>query len=121
IFRWLAIPWLQTELDAWQNLQNMTARRANKQKILPHGPPALILEHPDQYDTVDFKVNVPPALFDDVENELCPPDNVIFQLVPPAFEIHITRIFHEELGLVREDVNEDSLWDIYRKVLDRFR
>ena len=56
IFRWLAIPWLQAEADEWANLKNSTQRRANKKKILPHGPPALIIERPDEYDTIDFKV-----------------------------------------------------------------
>ena len=57
LFRWLAIPWLQRELDAWVYQRNMTARRANRHKILPHGIPELIRQQPHRYDSIDFKVH----------------------------------------------------------------
>ena len=59
VFRWLAIPWLQAEVDRWLIQRNRTAPRADRNKILPHGIPTLIREKPHLYNAVDFKV---PAL-----------------------------------------------------------
>ena len=56
LFRWLAIPWLQRELDAWVYRRNMTARRADKNKVIPHGVPELIRQNPLAYGCQDFKV-----------------------------------------------------------------
>lgn len=56
-FLWLAVPYLQKELDNWATQQNITSRRANKNKILPHGIPHLILTQPDSFNNVkQFKV-----------------------------------------------------------------
>ncbi|KAI0310015.1 hypothetical protein OF83DRAFT_1278963 [Amylostereum chailletii] len=118
VFRWLSIPWLQQELDIWVEQQNMTSRRANKNKVLPHGPPALIHERPEKYGCLDFKVNVPKELFDQVEAEFCPPDHPVFKLVPPVFKPHI-KYHYETLG--RPAVNEDSFWEVYRNLLTRLR
>jgi hypothetical protein len=49
IFRWLAIPWIQAELDPWVLQRNRTAPRADKNKILPHGIPEIIREQPQLY------------------------------------------------------------------------
>ena len=56
LFRRMAIPWLQDELDRWVDQKNSTTRRANKYKVLPHGIPDLIYECPEDYGAVDFKV-----------------------------------------------------------------
>ena len=56
LFRWLAIPWLQSELDAWIVLCNRTAPRADKKKLLPHGIPELIRQKPEKYSVLDFKI-----------------------------------------------------------------
>ena len=56
VFRWLAIPWIQAELDEWVTLRNRTAPQADKNKILPHGILELIQEKPHLYGTHDFKV-----------------------------------------------------------------
>ena len=57
VFRWLAIPWIQAELDEWVMLRNRTAPRADRNKILPHGIPELIRNKPEKYGTLDFKVS----------------------------------------------------------------
>ncbi|THU88382.1 hypothetical protein K435DRAFT_821695 [Dendrothele bispora CBS 962.96] len=49
VFKWVAIPWFQSELDAYAKLHNSTKRRAQRNKILPHGPPDDIEEHPHRY------------------------------------------------------------------------
>jgi hypothetical protein len=99
VFRWLAIPWLQAELDRWVLLRNQTAPRRDRNKILPHGIPELIRRKPDQYGSADFQgsikiknlvpcytqVIVPLALFDEIETLYAPPDHPVFELVPPPF------------------------------------
>jgi len=56
VFRWLAIPWLQSELNAWVALRNQTAPRSDRKKVLPHGIPELMRQKPDQFGVKDFKV-----------------------------------------------------------------
>lgn len=56
VFRWVFIPWLQRELNAYQDRVNNTAKRADKNKILPHGVPNDIYESPEDFGALDFKV-----------------------------------------------------------------
>jgi len=56
VFRWLFIPWLQTELDAFADRLNNTKKRADRNKILLHGVPNDIHESPERYGCLDFKV-----------------------------------------------------------------
>lgn len=56
VFRWLAIPWLQSELDKWVTIRNRAPSRSNTKKVLPHGIPELMRQKPGKYDIVDFKV-----------------------------------------------------------------
>ena len=58
VFRWLAILWLQSELDKWVIVRNRTLPRANTKKVLPHGIPELMREKPEQFGALDFKVIV---------------------------------------------------------------
>lgn len=58
VFRWLAIPWLQAELDAWAHRRNHNAPRRDKNKILPHGIPAIIRAKPHEFNSLDFKVSM---------------------------------------------------------------
>ena len=55
-FRFVFIPWLQSELDAYCDRVNITAKRLDRNKILPHGVPAQMFEHPEDYAALDFKV-----------------------------------------------------------------
>jgi len=57
LFRWLAIPWLQAELDAWSHRWNSSSRRADKHKILPRGIPDLIHAKPDNYNSKSYMVH----------------------------------------------------------------
>jgi hypothetical protein len=56
IFQWLAIPFIQSELDKYVHRNNSTRKRADRKKVLPHGIPDIIFEQPDQFEAVDFKV-----------------------------------------------------------------
>lgn len=55
-FQWLAIPFIQCELDEYTKMHNTTARRANKHKILPHGIPQQMFRFPSTVKAYDFKV-----------------------------------------------------------------
>ncbi len=56
VFRWVFIPWLQKELDAYRKRVNNTAKRADRNKVLPHGVPSHMYEAPEDYGVLDFKV-----------------------------------------------------------------
>ena len=56
IFRWLAIPWIQSELDKWVLHRNRTRPRYDSKKILPNGIPLVIRDKPEKFDAMDFKV-----------------------------------------------------------------
>ncbi|KAG6370288.1 hypothetical protein JVT61DRAFT_12239 [Boletus reticuloceps] len=56
VFRWLFIPWLQQELDSYQQRVNNTRKRRDKKKILPHGVPELIHRCAEDYAALDFKI-----------------------------------------------------------------
>jgi hypothetical protein len=57
VFRWLFIPFLQTELDAWADIVNNSRKRADRNKILPHGVPNDIYFNPERFGCLDFKVH----------------------------------------------------------------
>ncbi|KAJ7844680.1 hypothetical protein B0H13DRAFT_2411186, partial [Mycena leptocephala] len=128
VFRWLAIPWLQAELDAWVRRYNSTPRRRDKNKILPQGIPDLIVAKPHLYGTQDykagdlcfylklFKVIVPPPLFDEMQEQWAPLNNPVFELTPPVFTSKICEIY-ESLG--RPEVTSSSFWDVYCNILER--
>lgn len=56
VFRWVFIPWLQHELDAYRNRINNSKKRADRNKILPHGVPNHMMERPHDYGFLDFRV-----------------------------------------------------------------
>ncbi|CAK5282523.1 unnamed protein product, partial [Mycena citricolor] len=60
VFRWVFIPWLQSELDAYRHRINNSGKRLDRNKILPHGVPTHMLAHPEEYAALDFKVQVNP-------------------------------------------------------------
>ena len=135
LFRWLAIPWLQAEIDSWVRFKNRTAPRAVRGKVLPHGIPAVIRAHPTHFGSLDFKVSDVPSLFQmltqlyqqiatsaDVFDEMAeiyaPPDHPVFQLVPPLFG----ELANKHYAAIGEPiVTSDTFWDIYQNVLECFR
>lgn len=56
VFCWLAIPWLQKELDSYVYNHNTSRRRASRRKILPNGIPDVMFENPESVHARDFKV-----------------------------------------------------------------
>ncbi|KAJ7357893.1 hypothetical protein DFH08DRAFT_911633 [Mycena albidolilacea] len=115
VFRWLAIPWLQAELDAWVHRYNSTPRRRDKNKILPQGIPDLIAAKPHLYGTQDYKVIIPPELFDEMQDQWAPLNDPVFELTSPVFTRKICEIY-ESLG--RPEVTSSSFWDVYCTILE---
>ncbi|KAH7904042.1 hypothetical protein BJ138DRAFT_1186917 [Hygrophoropsis aurantiaca] len=118
VFRWLAIPWIQAELDDWVHHRNHNPPRADKNKILPHGIPAIIRTKPHQFDTMDFKVPVPSELLDEVEAKYAPPDHPVFELVPPIFN-QCAHDLYQAMG--KPEVSSETFWDVYQQLLQRFQ
>ncbi|CAK5275421.1 unnamed protein product [Mycena citricolor] len=117
VFRWVFIPWLQAELDAYRNHINMTAKRHDCNKILPHGVPQHMMEFPEEYAILDFKIKVKPEHISTVRNQYASPDHDIFNLVPPDFEAYIGE-FYTDLG--SPSVNRNTCWDVYWQLLHHF-
>ncbi|KAJ7182863.1 hypothetical protein C8R43DRAFT_869165, partial [Mycena crocata] len=55
VFRWVFIPWLQKKLDPYRERVNNTAKRADRNKVLPHSVPNDMYAHPRDYSGLDFK------------------------------------------------------------------
>ncbi|KAG1719695.1 hypothetical protein EDB19DRAFT_1836499 [Suillus lakei] len=55
VFRWVFILWLQQELNAYRDHINNSAKRRDRNKILPHGVPNLIYEAAEDFGALDFK------------------------------------------------------------------
>ena len=54
----MVILWYQAELDEYKDLINSTKKQSQTHKILPHGPPDDIEEHPEEYKVLDFKASI---------------------------------------------------------------
>ncbi|KAJ6474357.1 hypothetical protein C8R45DRAFT_835079 [Mycena sanguinolenta] len=117
VFRYVFIPWLQQELDSYRDRINNTAKRADRNKILPHGVPNDMYEHPNDYGVLDFKIKVRQDAIDTVRNLYAPRDHEVFELVPPDFSVIISQMY-VELG--QPPVTRQSCWNIYLALLDHF-
>ncbi|KAG1778331.1 hypothetical protein EV702DRAFT_1220104 [Suillus placidus] len=115
VFRWVFIPWLQRELDAYQDRVNNTRKRRDRNKILPHGVPNLVYQSPENFGALNFKITVECEALDHVRNLYINPSHVVFDLVPQSFGKLIQRCY-EELG--RPSVTRQSVWDVYLHLLD---
>ncbi|KAJ7180569.1 hypothetical protein C8R46DRAFT_1210907 [Mycena filopes] len=136
VFRWLAVPWIQRELDHYVAIFNNTPRRADKHKLLPQGIPNLIQSKPHQFGCTDYKASTPktfiqkryvhnispqvvitPELFDQLDAQWAPADDPVFELTPPSFHAEATAIF-QQLG--NPTVDRDTFWFVYVNMLDAF-
>ncbi|KAJ7886446.1 hypothetical protein B0H14DRAFT_3856616 [Mycena olivaceomarginata] len=118
IFRWVFIPWLQKELDLYRDRVNNTAKRADRNKVLPHGVPNHMYEAPEDYGALDFKIRVNPIAIAEVRNLYAPPDHDVFELVPRDFAIIVGQIY-QQLG--QPSVTRTNCWDVYMDILTRFQ
>ncbi|KAJ7844350.1 hypothetical protein B0H14DRAFT_2358699, partial [Mycena olivaceomarginata] len=88
---------LQVELDAWVKTFNSSAKRADKHKILPQSLPDTITSKPNQFGTTNYKVIIPPELFDEMEATWATPSDPVFKLVLDTFD-HQVSAFYIKLG-----------------------
>ncbi|KAG2131597.1 uncharacterized protein EDB93DRAFT_1255445 [Suillus bovinus] len=115
VFRWVFIPWLQRELDAYQDRANNTRKRRDRNKILPHGVPNLVYNSPEDFGALNFKITVEREALDHVRDLYINPSHVVFDLVPQPLGTLIQRCY-EELGC--PSVTRQSAWDMYQGLLD---
>ncbi|PSR76901.1 hypothetical protein PHLCEN_2v8148 [Hermanssonia centrifuga] len=102
VFRWVFVPWLQRELDAYRERINHTAKRADRNKVLPHGVPEHIYESPETYGALDFKVKITdPASLQYVRQLYAPTDHPVFELVPTSFN-GLAEGFYTTMGCIRK-------------------
>ncbi|KAG0697228.1 hypothetical protein DFH29DRAFT_947187 [Suillus ampliporus] len=114
LFRWVFIPWLQRELDAYQDRLNNTAKRRDRNKVLPHGVPNLIYHSAADFGALDFKIKVEHKALDHVRNLYIKPSHVVFDLVPLPFGDCVQRCY-DELGCPL--VTRRTVWEVYLRLL----
>ncbi|KIO08032.1 hypothetical protein M404DRAFT_96137, partial [Pisolithus tinctorius Marx 270] len=117
VFHWLFIPWLQGELLAYKDHVNNTAKRHDYSwtnlKVMPHGVPNLIYESAGDYGAIDFKVKVDLVDIKHVQKLYITPTHLVFDLVPPAFGVHIES-FYVDMG--HPSVTRQNVWAIYHEL-----
>lgn len=64
-----------------------------------------------------FQIPMPPEHIEQVRQRFAPPDDPVFELVPPMFDHHANILF-ESMG--RPVINENNVWDVYNDLLHRF-
>ncbi|EDQ99277.1 uncharacterized protein LACBIDRAFT_316760 [Laccaria bicolor S238N-H82] len=114
VFRWLFIPWLQTEINAYVERVNNTRKRADRNKVLPHGPPNDIFASPERYGCLDFKVKVEPEAFEYVREKFAPPSDPVFELVPPIFAEYAGQAY-AKIG--SPELNSVNIWPVYCEIV----
>ncbi|THU77151.1 hypothetical protein K435DRAFT_824408 [Dendrothele bispora CBS 962.96] len=112
VFKWVAIPWFQSELDAYAKFHNSTKRQAQHNKILPHGPPDDIEEHPHTATTL-WTLNC----IRKAEELYALPDHPVFELVPPEFNYWATS-YYQQIG--SPVVTRHNVWNVYTEILRKF-
>lgn len=60
---------------------------------------------------------VSPELFDEMEQEWAPPDDPVFQLVPPTFQEQVSELY---ANIGSPDISSLNFWEVYKKLLDAF-
>ncbi|EJD32863.1 hypothetical protein AURDEDRAFT_77405 [Auricularia subglabra TFB-10046 SS5] len=115
VFRWIAIPWIQAELDNYRLRTNTKRPRADRKKFLPHGVPDHIFEQAVKYDAEDYKIAVPDNMLAEVEANYSPPSHPVFQLVPTWFSAYIEAAYN---SLGRPEVSIETLWDVFVSLLN---
>ncbi|KAH8980140.1 hypothetical protein EDB92DRAFT_1820653 [Lactarius akahatsu] len=118
VFRFVFIPFIQREVDAWVHQRNWTKGRADRKKVLPNGIPMIILQKPHKWKAADYKISIPPEALDEIEKKYAPPDDPIFDLVPHAFAIHANAVW---TAMGSPQPQFDNVWEIYLNICDALR
>ncbi|KAI6095605.1 hypothetical protein EDD16DRAFT_1492238 [Pisolithus croceorrhizus] len=120
VFHWVFIPWLQVELNNFQDHINKSRKQHDKHKVLPHGILELIYTCPGDYGALDFKasaflVMVSPATIEQVQQHYIVPDHAMFDLVPPSLNVYMEACY---LQLGHPSITCTSAWTVYCAILD---
>lgn len=122
------------EINAYVNRINNTRKRADRNKVLPHGPPNDIFTSPERYGCLDFKVSimirlgdnswhntnlfkvkVQPEAFQYVREQFAPPSDPVFELVPPVFAQCAGQVY-AQIG--SPQLNPANIWHVYREMVE---
>ncbi|KAG1853452.1 hypothetical protein DFJ58DRAFT_883665, partial [Suillus subalutaceus] len=114
VFRWVFIPWLQQELNTFRDQVNNSAKRCDRNKVLPHGVLNLIYDSPEDFGVLDFKVFIDRDSIDYICDFYINASNPAFDLVPPMLGEHIEHCY-DTMG--RPTVTQSTVWTVYRNVL----
>ncbi|KAI6017262.1 hypothetical protein BKA83DRAFT_4497071 [Pisolithus microcarpus] len=106
IFRWIFIPWLQAELDAYRDRVNHT--------VLPHGIPELIFSSPQDYGALDLKFMVDKAALKHVCRLYVNTNHAVFNLVPCPLSAHLEERYN---NLGHPTISRQTVWRIYLDLL----
>ncbi|KAF8188880.1 hypothetical protein K438DRAFT_1764135 [Mycena galopus ATCC 62051] len=128
VFRYVFIPWLQQELNSYRDIINNTGKRADRNKILPHGVLNNMYEHPNGYGVLDFKVidlfayisfshaneqiKIRQDAIDTGRNLYAPRDHKVFQLVPPDFSVIISQLLLSHAGILNRFHGLDDIYNL---------
>ncbi|KAI6102910.1 hypothetical protein F5141DRAFT_1007960, partial [Pisolithus sp. B1] len=115
VFHWVFIPWLQVELNSYQDHVNNSQKCRNKRKVLPHRIPELIYTCAENYRALDSKVMVSPAAIKQVRCLYINPNHVIFDLVPHSLNMFIEECY---LQLGHPSIGCTSMWNVYHDILN---
>ncbi|KAF8256598.1 hypothetical protein EI94DRAFT_1710840 [Lactarius quietus] len=115
LFRFIFIPYIQWEVDAWVHQRNWTKHRADCKKVLPNGIPMIVLRKLHKWKAADYKIALPSEAFDEMENKYAPPNDPVFDLVPHAFAMCANAIW-TEMGSPEPQFS--NAWDIYLCIHD---
>ncbi|KAG1778947.1 hypothetical protein EV702DRAFT_1186286 [Suillus placidus] len=115
VFRWVFIPWLQMELNAYKDRVNNTAKRRDRNKVLPHGIPDMIYNSPEDFGALDFKINIESDAIDHIRCVYINPSHAVFDLVPLTLGHHLTSCY-AHLGC--PVITRDSAWRVYLDLLN---
>ncbi|KAF8996698.1 hypothetical protein BDQ17DRAFT_1249445 [Cyathus striatus] len=115
VFRWVFIPWLQSELDGYKDRVNNTAKRADRNKVLPHGVPNDIFENPNEYGVLDFKIPVKIEAIQEARTLFSPPTDPVFELVPNTFSNLTQNIYLRHGSPI---ITRNNVWDVYLFILN---
>ncbi|KAL4067818.1 hypothetical protein J3A83DRAFT_4374151 [Scleroderma citrinum] len=114
VFHWVFIPWLQVELNNYQDRINNSRKRHDRKKVLPHGIPELIYTCAQDYGALDFKVMVSPAAVNQIRQLYINANHVVFNLVPPSLNTFFERCYHQ---LCCPPIGRSTAWTVYHDLL----
>ncbi|KAI9447090.1 hypothetical protein BJY52DRAFT_1206604 [Lactarius psammicola] len=118
VFRFIFIPFIQREVDAWVHQRNWTKRRSDCKKVLPNGIPMIILQKPHKWKAADYKIAIPPDTFNEIEKKYAPPDDPVFDLVPHPFAVRANAVW-TDMGSPEPQFH--NAWEIYLHIRDALR